>query len=138
MRRYLLTLLLALGMASVAVAAEGDRREVVIYESGDAAWTASHLAAGEYIDNRRRWVAARVQYAMAGSTISGSFVIRGCEAGRGDGVAWSVDMPSKGQEAIGMSSQVKFFWPDAAFHNTFTIVAVQLCKVAEADGWFGR
>jgi len=69
---------------------------------------------------------------MAGSTISGSFVIRGCEAGRGDGVAWSVDEPSKGEEAV------KFFWPDAAFHNTFTIVAVQLCKVAEADGWFGR
>ena len=138
MHRYLFTLLLALSMSAIARASEADEADVVIYEVDDIVWRASHLAGGQYIDDRRRWVAARVQYATSGSTVSSTFAIRGCESKRGDAIAWLVEKPSPSAHAMTTSAEVRFLWADSDRTSNFSIIATRLCELAEVEGWFGR
>lgn len=139
MPRYLVTVLLALVIVPPVVAAEEHlETEVVILEKDNAQWIASHLSGGEYMDDHRRWVSARVQYVVGESWRSSSFAVRGCESGQGDAVVWSLEKPSTGEQLITMTPEVRFFWPDSGVYNTFGVVAAQLCRSAEAGGWFGR
>jgi hypothetical protein len=138
MQRYLFTLLLALSMSAIARASDADEASVVIYEVGNVVWSASHLAGGEYMDDRRRWVAARVRYATSGTPLSSTFAIRGCDSKRGDGLAWLVEKSSLSEHAMTTTPEVRFSWSDGDRDSNFSIIAARLCQLAEADGWFGR
>ena len=138
MARYLFTLLLAFGTAAVGAAEDGDVAEGMIRDIDSGAWTASYLSAGEYIDDQRRWVAARVQYVADGSTMSISFAIRGCGSGRGDGIAWPLGRPSEVEQLAMIPPEIRFAWSDARFDSTFSQIAVKLCRLAEAEGWLKR